>query len=60
MRGPVVMVMACLAPTRGGGFPFLGVFRGASCCPDEGSAGVVALVASDSMLFPSWLSARTA
>ena len=55
----VVLVLTCLAPTRGGGSCFLGASRVASCCPDEGAAGVVALMASDWTLFPSWLIARS-
>ena len=54
------VVTACLAPSRCGGSFFLGASRGASCSPDEGAAGVVALMALDWTLFPSWLRARTA
>ena len=57
----VVLVMLCLGPTRsGGGSSFLGASRGASCSPDEGAAGVVALIALDWALFPSVLIAMTA
>ena len=44
-----VVVVLCLGPTLwGGGAPFLG------------AAGVVAPIASDWTLLPSWLRARTA